>query len=302
MIQSPITESQNVKLIKTISAEYIIKRYWEKFNISVKKYFDNTQEIKIYQCNDTGYRFYYPFNIIGDSTFYEELQQFDWYYMPWKWEHQKASNYIFNEAKVLEIGCGQGDFLLKINQMYNVNTVGIDTNKKAVKTATKNNLHIVNASIDSFSEQNIASFDIICAFQVAEHIPLVKPFITKTLQMLKRKGLLIISVPNNNSFTKYDWKEDILNMPPHHSGLWTKSSLEKLALYFNLNIKAIHKEPLQSYHINWYKNVLERRINKINFIEFFYKKTKLYRKTEFFIHLLSEFITGHTILSIYKKP
>ena len=92
-ITSPLTKSTNVVLVKQIKTKQIINDY-KQFNIDVSGYVKELTKVSIYKCNDTGYTFYYPLNLSGDSKFYEHFQLFDWYYMPWKWEHEQAYNII----------------------------------------------------------------------------------------------------------------------------------------------------------------------------------------------------------------
>jgi len=79
-ITSPLTFSKNVKEIGTIKSDEIIDIYIKHFNMDVKHYFVNIPEIKIMQCVDTNYSFYYPFNLAGDKYYYEKMGAFDWYY------------------------------------------------------------------------------------------------------------------------------------------------------------------------------------------------------------------------------
>lgn len=45
-------------------------------NIDVSDFFNSIKKVSIYKCLDTGYRFYYPFNISGDNIFYQKLKNF----------------------------------------------------------------------------------------------------------------------------------------------------------------------------------------------------------------------------------
>ena len=58
-----------------------------------------------------------------------------------------------------------------------------------------------------------------------EHIYEIKDVLEASVKALKKAGNLIICVPNNDSFIKND-EANILNLPPHHTCLWTKESLE----------------------------------------------------------------------------
>ncbi|MBW8050449.1 MAG: class I SAM-dependent methyltransferase [Cytophagales bacterium] len=300
IIKSPITLSKNVKLEKQINAQAIIDIYKKSLNLDVRAYYCDTDTISIYQCIDTGYKFYYPFNLTGDTKFYETLQQFDWYYIIWKWEHELARKFINIKSKVLEIGCGEGNFLKDLNQSKMVDCAGLEINEKAIKVAKYHGLEILNETIQQHAQKNTEIYDTVCAFQVLEHIPYAGSFLKSSLAALKKGGNLIISVPNNDSFIKYD-KENILNMPPHHMRLWNKTALSNLQKFFPLKLIGIYMEPLQPYHYKYYYNTQMFRL---------IKKTGLLGKMVYLIthHFyekligkLSNWITGHTIVVVFVK-
>src|SRR3989344_5783769 len=112
-IKSPLTGSHNVRKESEIQTDFIIKKYQEGFGIDVRKYFKGIDVVGIYKCLDSGYRFYHPFNITGESEFYKALQKYPWYYMDWKWEHEETFKLIGSARNILEVGCAQGEFLKK---------------------------------------------------------------------------------------------------------------------------------------------------------------------------------------------
>jgi len=71
-VSSPVTGNKNTNLIQKIPVKTIIEKY-QRIDLDVSRFFQNMQDIEMYQCNDTQYRFYYPYTIFGDDKFYEEL-------------------------------------------------------------------------------------------------------------------------------------------------------------------------------------------------------------------------------------
>ena len=100
IVKSPVTGTDKVKLIKKISVEDIIKLYPADIQKNIKNYFKDLEYISVYLCQDSGYIFYYPFYLQGDSKYYESINSSELYYMKWKWEHQIASLNIGNSDKV----------------------------------------------------------------------------------------------------------------------------------------------------------------------------------------------------------
>lgn len=302
MIKNPFIADAEIEFQTSISKEQLIKKYKKDLGIDIKGILSSTNQIELYKCKNSGYQFFYPFNISGNSRFYEKLQEFDWYYMPWKWEHQECSNLINDGDNILEVGCGNGDFIKKICEAYkHINCTGLELNESSV--TSNDRYEIVNRKIEDFSIENASQFDLVCSFQVLEHIADVNSFLKGKIQCLKESGLFVICVPNNDSFIKKA-KFNILNLPPHHLGLWNEESLKRIGKEFNMRLVKIAYEPLQEHHFDWYidlnikdffgqyigKHILEliNRINLNGFLKSYLRKR-------------ASSIRGHSILIIFKK-
>jgi len=307
-IVSPITNSNHVKLLKSIDVNEIIILYKNQLKIDVSKYFINIKKVEIYECLDTGYRFYYPLNLDGDSKFYEELAKLSWYYMPWKWEHDIAKNIIDKKDKVLEIGSGYGDFISNLTE-NGFNIVGLELNEKAPMIGKKKGITIYNQTIQNFSLNTMQRFDVICTFQVLEHIANVSEFINAALSVLKPRGKFIISVPNNESLIIKTNDLIPTNAPPHHLGLWDHNSLIKLHKYFNLSVESILFEPLQKYHEGYLESFLQNspclskessRLEMLPYLKNIFSKNKN-NHIKRSVTCISPYIHGHTVMAVYSK-
>jgi SAM-dependent methyltransferase len=302
MMKSPLIEGAEAQLEKSLPSEKIISLYKKKLDVDVRPYFKGIDAVQLYRCKKSDYLFYFPLHTSGKSEFYETLQNFEWYYMPWKWEHQKCNDFLKDGQRILEVGCGRGDFLKSIVRQHEVECVGLELNQSAVFES--DNLKIINQSIEDYSQNHKEQFDIVCSFQVLEHISKVKSFIEGNIRCLKRNGLLVICVPNNDSYISLD-QENMLNMPPHHMGLWNETSLRKLGEHFDLEAFDVLFEPLQPYHFDYYtslyfskgfgnNSLLNRVISKL--LHLGGKKiTNLYLKKR------ANKIKGHSIMGLYRK-
>lgn len=260
IVASPITQGKCV-LEKKIRYDDIMNLYHHTYNIDVQRFFQGIEEVLIFRCSDTGYRFFYPFEIAGDDSFYEDLEKFSWYYMPWKWEHENSLKYLKPGMKVLEVGSANGDYLAHLQDKLVMDVVGLELNKSAAKKSNDRGIHTYVESVEHFAERFSGSLDFVCSFQVVEHISNIHSFIQSQIKLLKQGGILLISVPNNRGFLKDD--NNILNIPPHHMGMWTEDSLKKLGEYFDLELIAVDYEPLQSYHADYFINVYLNRFKTI---------------------------------------
>lgn len=299
-IESPLAVDSTARLVKTIDVNELIFNYNSKFNIDVSNYFIGKSEIGLYECSKTSYRFYHPFDIDGDSTFYKKLQDFDWYYMPWKWEHEKVKSLLKGNEHVLEVGSGNFGFVERMhNDGFSIS--GLELNEDCVFDARRRNLNAMENSIQDHARLHSNTYDIVCSFQVLEHISDVRSFLEAEIDCLKIGCKLIVAVPNNDSFIKIT-DGGLLNMPPHHMGLWDVRSLTKLTECFKLELDAIYYEPLQDYHIDWYvDSIIKVKFRTSETLYKIFKKLKLKRWLFRYAKLNQKNIKGHSMLVIYTK-
>ena len=74
-LKSPISGESGVKEIFKIPSEFIVKSYLRDFNIDTAHFFEGVDNIYLLQCEQTGYKFYYPLNLAGDGDFYTHFKK-----------------------------------------------------------------------------------------------------------------------------------------------------------------------------------------------------------------------------------
>jgi len=286
-------------LIETFEVDRVMKHWRNFFEIPVVNEFQNVSSFSLVKCKKCGLQFFYP-KIVGSEGFYRELQKFDWYYMRNKWEHKVALQDLKSGFKVLEVGCGFGDFMAQA-QKKGIDIEGIELNKAAVRVAKDQGLSVRYLDLKEILKDHTKTYDAVCSFQVLEHILDPKEFFKHSIMLLKQGGKLIISVPNADSFIQYA-KGNLLDQPPHHISRWSKRVFEVIPKHFPLALQRVLYEPLASYHLEWYVDIQLNRLLHVRFLTgFVYRLIRklvltLTRRTGWY-----RFLRGHSIYVCFQK-
>lgn len=297
-LKSPVTGQTNTSLVMKIPVETIVERY-RLLNIDVTHYFNDIKDVELTQCNDTGYRFYYPYSIFGDDKFYQELQnKIPGYYIEGRWEHGKSASIINDNEFVLEVGSGSGYFLELLSRRK-IDCVGLELNSKAAAEAREKGFTVQTQLLEEYAINNKEKYDVVCSFQVLEHITDPRSYLLNAIDVLRPGGRLIIAVPNNNP---YIFKQDVfhtLNLPPHHAGLWNRETFEKIPDFFPLKLDTIFIEPLSEYK-EWYNTQVRYLKNKKSPLGSLLSivPRPLYKMA---LSLLKNSIEGRNIIAVFKK-
>ncbi len=269
----------------TLNVEKIVSQYKKDFNIDVAYLFEGTKDLQIVKCKETGFRFYYPLSVEGDNRFYSDLysQHRDRLYQKTKWEFREAAKMIRPNSSVLDVGCGGGDFFDELKGK-NCQCFGLDKSNYAGELLKSKGVEFSDEPIETFAEKNREKFDYVTGFQILEHVKQPGEFIKSMVKMLKKDGILIIAVPNNEPYFMKHFKYHTLNLPPHHMGLWNKESLTNMAPHFGLDNHDFKYEGFD-YLIQFFK-----RKTGIN-IKPFSSVLKLFNNT----------LGKRTALAFYKK-
>ncbi|MDF7820160.1 class I SAM-dependent methyltransferase [Runella sp. MFBS21] len=295
-VVSPLTGKDNVVLESQLSASQIIEQYQKEFSVDVSSYFKGLDNIDIYQCQTSQLRFYYPFSLAGDGQFYADLARvYKGYYSLWKWEHEKTIQHIKEGQKILEIGCGNGYFLQKIKEKK-AEGIGLDFNPEAVAYGKTQGIQIIDQTIGVHATLHKEKYDMVCAFQLFEHVNEVGQFIKDSLTCLKKGGVFAIGVPNNDSPIFALDPYHTLNVPPHHMLLWDARSLAYLATQYDLSIVDISIQPSgainrsMAYRL-WLNKTLGNNI----------LSSTTHILTRWLVKRLPVFPQGATVVAVFRK-
>lgn len=237
-VTSPVTGG-GTRFVKELDAATIVARYAEQ-GFDVASYFDGMEKVAILQCEDTGYRFFYPPSLAGEDDFYEHLNRIstadseDPSYRDWSDDYEYLFSRLVPGERLLDVGCGKGAFVKRAAEVCEA--TGIDGNSNAVARAVASGLDVRRGHTSDFRDEFAGRFDTVASFQVLEHIYAVAGFIEDLKQFIKPGGRIVIAVPNNEPYLRRFDPYNAMNCPPHHIGLWNLKSLDRLGQHFGLKI------------------------------------------------------------------
>lgn len=156
-----------------------------------------------------------------------------------------ASNLFPSKGKLLDIGCGTGDFL-KICAEDGWQSTGIEPGEQPRNLARQKGL----TAYQSLQEVN-GTFSFITLWHVLEHIPDLPQTLNKVYSLLEKDGRLLIAVPNYKSLDAAIYQEHWAGYDvPRHLWHFSQETMERLLL--NHQFHLVKKMPmvLDSYYVS----------------------------------------------------
>lgn len=144
------------------------------------------------------------------------------------------------EGKLLDIGCGTGEYLRLLKDI-GWSVQGVEPVEKAALAAKNAGINVEWKSYEEV-EYPEKSFDVITMWHVLEHFPDPKRALQKVSKMLKDDGLLLIGIPNYDSFDRRVFREYWNGFEiPLHIYHFTPGSIKNLLNIAGFNcMKVVH--------------------------------------------------------------
>ena len=241
----PLCEGPDSRILAEIDGAQLTAAYADQFGIATGP--PPAPRIVLRACERCALRFFDPL-WAGDEALYDQLQEHPWYYLQDKDEYQIAARYVQPSDRVLEVGAGEGRFAARIDA---ASYVGLELNAKATARARERGVDLRRQTIEDHAREHPDAYDVVCHFQVLEHVTQQRQFLAAGASCVKPGGRLIVSVPNEMSFMGAE-SNNLLNLPPHHVTRWTATALRHAGAAIGLEVLAVEYDRLSDLHVKSY--------------------------------------------------
>lgn len=154
-------------------------------------------------------------------------------------------------ANLLEVGCATGS-VLKAAKLAGYQVTGVEISPFAASIARNElGLNVFNCELKD-APLSEASFDMVLAFHVLEHVPSPSEFLTLCAKLLRPKGVLTIEVPDFASWPARRLLTRWVHFKPmEHIHYFERDSLTKLLACNGFEVTRVQKDGLTSVFQLW---------------------------------------------------
>ncbi|MCR5847099.1 MAG: methyltransferase domain-containing protein [Lachnospiraceae bacterium] len=165
-----------------------------------------------------------------------------------------SDKYNLKGKKVIEYGCGNGDYLSVFNDAVDCELYGLEYSDKNIDICKNKDLKVIKGYLNDFEQcLEEGPFDAFFIMNFMEHMPEPSVFLKKARENLSNDGIGLIEVPNCNMIFEKNLFSELIS---DHLIYFTKETLEEL-----LNINGF--EILES-KIIWHDYILSAVVRKKN--------------------------------------
>jgi SAM-dependent methyltransferase len=224
----PITGEPAVRHVQSVTTGLLIDlwRYTPHYRVDARSSFKDLDKLDLWE-SPTGLYFFDP-RPEGDhefyASFYEHIgksKRWSFKRQGWRHEFDVAAQYVKPHDRVLDVGCAFAGFR---DRIPDARYTGLDPNFSKDDPLGQ----VLDESLAEHVAKAAGEYDVVCAFQVVEHLADPLTFYKDLVRAAKPGALIIVGVPQARSAVTRipNW---LVNAPPHHLTWWTKEALVELA-------------------------------------------------------------------------
>ena len=254
-----------------------------QIHLWLKDEFLSKEDFQIFECHRCGLLFTEPRpskDKIGEyykSEEYYSHQENKKGFIPKIYECVKSVNLKnkynmatkgMEKGKVLDIGCGVGDFL-HVMEKNGWETTGIEPSEDA-KAIARKRMKAKLLSPEEIEQLPDESFDLITMWHVLEHVDDLKTEVHHLHRVVKKEGRLVLALPNFQSFDAQYYKQHWAAYDvPRHLNHFCKKSIAKIFSTTTLKLIKTDKLIWDAYYISYMSEKYKR--NSLPLVKGFFR-------------------------------
>jgi 2-polyprenyl-3-methyl-5-hydroxy-6-metoxy-1,4-benzoquinol methylase len=180
-----------------------------------------------------------------------------------------------NLNKVADVGCADSYGTIELSKVSE-SVTGIDFSERLLELSRENvssnnikNIDFLKCDLEKENLSNItdSKFDFITCFETLEHLSNPKEVLSEYHKVLKKHGVLMVSVPNK-AFEPI--KEDGTPRNPYHKQLFSEKDIVKLLKENNFTIEKLLYQPYTNIFFNKELKLIEDGLYETEVVNGFY--------------------------------
>lgn len=232
--------------------------------LQLKDYFLTQEDFEIYKCKECELMFTFPFptpseigkyydteNYLSHNEYkkglfakaYSIVKKFNM-----KYKYEKACNGI-RRGKILDIGCGVGDFLAKAkDEGWKIKGIELDLD---ARNQAEKKLKTIILPPERISELEDNYYDVVTMWHVLEHVSDLKEEISQLERLVKPGGRLVIAVPNHQSYDAKHYKDKWgAYEVPRHLYHFSQDAIANIFKDSQFKLEKIERMSWDSYYVS----------------------------------------------------
>lgn len=253
----PLTGQPGAVLVEELSPKLLVDLWRVYFGVTPTPLTKASPRIGLWR-SPAGLWFFHPAPEGGAGfygPFYAKVGVFEAYNFQGmeRSDYAAGARWVKPGDKVLDVGCGGANFAALVPQ---ADYLGLDPHAPQRPGGPP----VCKDSLAGHAARRPDSYDVVCAFQVIEHVEDPLGMARDMVRCLRPGGLLVLAMPHVGAEMSL-LVNNLINLPPHHLSWWTPEAGQALCRELGLEAVEIGLLPAapQNAALNWMVRLMPRR-------------------------------------------